>query len=518
MTKPQPYSKTELSTLAVSTLTAVSINPAPITGRIDLYEAMTRALKYNLDRRVKTAEIALSRADLRLSHHSLLPEITANAGYSGRNNYLASSSLNLDTYTQNFGASTSSEKRLRTADITFSWNILDFGLSYIRARQASDKLLISRELERKAVQNLLEEVRSAYWRAVSYEHLVGQLKQLDRRTLQAISESRALSRSGVTDRLAALNSERELLEIRNTISELEADNLVAKAELAALMSLPPGTPFELADAAQPAIPEELPYSLDEMLLLALRDRPEVRENLYQQRINMRESHAALIEILPGLEVFASGNWDSNAFLLNNNWVGWGTAVSWSLVKAFRYPAKKRVVKSQAQVLDARANALAMTIMTQVHLSQIRFEFSHREFDNAREFRSVQKRILRQVQKEAQASIASKLTLLREELNMLVANARYDIAYADLQGAYGQVFTSIGRDLYGAIDERQNVDALADSLRNEWLNKGIAAAAPQQSSNGEGASPSKEPAKETAGGETARAETSPAKASKQGRPG
>ena len=479
---------------------------------------MPLAWKNNLARKARTAEIALSNADLRLARQSLLPDIAANAGYSGRNNRLASSSLNLDTHTQNFGASTSSERYLRTADITFSWNILDFGLSYVRARQASDKVLISRELERKAVHNLLEDVRSAYWRAVSYEHLVGQLARLDKRALQAIGESRALSRSGETDRLAALTSERELLEIRNTISQLQKDNLVAKAELAALMSLPPGMPFESAAGAQPAIPDTLPYTLDEMLFMALRDRPELRENLYQQRINMRESHAALIGILPGLKLFADGNWDSNAFLLNNSWVGWGTAVSWSLVEAFRYPAKRRSVKSQAQVLDARANALAMTVMTQVHLSQIRFEFSHREFENAGAYRSVQQRIVRQVRKEAQASTASKLALLREELNMLIAEARYDIAYAELQGAYGEVFTSIGRDLYGAIDDSVDLDALAASLRDEWLNRRVVAAEPQPPSNERGASGSTETSAGNAGGKAAEAEPSSAKARDRRRSG
>ena len=43
---------------------------------------------------------------------------------------------------ESLATSTSQDKRLRTSEIAFSWNVLDFGLSYVRARQTADKALI----------------------------------------------------------------------------------------------------------------------------------------------------------------------------------------------------------------------------------------------------------------------------------------------------------------------------------------------------------------------------------------
>ena len=43
---------------------------------------------------------------------------------------------------------------------------------------------------------------------------------------------------------------------------------------------------------------------------------------------------------------------------------------------------------------------------------------------------------------------SEQTLIREEMNTLVAEVKYDIAYAGLQNAFGNVYASMGLDPFG----------------------------------------------------------------------
>ena len=59
----------------------------PISGPIDLYEAVARALKYNLDAKVKTMQAQLAHQQLNVANYSLPPQVSANAGYDGRNNF-----------------------------------------------------------------------------------------------------------------------------------------------------------------------------------------------------------------------------------------------------------------------------------------------------------------------------------------------------------------------------------------------------------------------------------------------
>ena len=467
---PTPYSEFELDLKASENLSEVTADQEEITKPIDLYEAMARALKYNLNYRVEAEQTLLRIADLDLAHYAQLPNAVVDAGYADRNNFSASSSFNLATNTPNFAESTSTDKELKTSELSFSWNILDFGLSYVRALQSADKVIISREMQRKSIHKLLEDVRNAYWRAVSYDRLVTRLKHLESRTNDALADSRALSDSGQTFPITALTQERELVEIKRAIKYLQRDIIDAKSQLASLMNVKPNTRFRLVVNSRPKIPIKLPMQLNEMMTSAIRDRPELRENWYQQRINMNEARAALLELLPGLQLYYEPNWDSNSFLLNNDWVSWGAKASWNLIKVFQYPAKRRVLTLQDDVLKTRALALTMAVMSQVHLSRLRFNHFRLELESAAEYRSVQNRLTQQLRDETAASRIGEQKLLKEELNALVAEAKYDIAYASLQSAYANVYASIGKDLYAEIDISSSVTEVTNALRQNRFYK------------------------------------------------
>ena len=83
----------------------------------------------------------------------------------GVSNYSGGTSISIVTGQETLSASTSEERSHLLGGADFSWNILDFGVSYYRARQQADQFLIAEERRRKVVQNLLQDVRAAYWRA-----------------------------------------------------------------------------------------------------------------------------------------------------------------------------------------------------------------------------------------------------------------------------------------------------------------------------------------------------------------
>lgn len=469
---PQPLTTEELALSASDHASRITDNQESITRQISLAEAMARALKYNLDHQVEVVQRALRITELDLSHYNMLPNAVANSGYVARDNYSASSSLNLVTGVDNFGASTSQEKKYSTNDITFSWSILDFGLSYIRARQAADKVLIAEEARRKAAHRLIEDVRTAYWRAVSSERLSGKMRALEARTVTALASSRTISSDGTASPVVALSYQRELIEIRRTLQELQRDLSVAKSQLGALMNVAPGTPFTIVVPTHGGTAPGLAMSAADMIDYALQNRSELRENAYERRINQQEAHAALLELLPGLQLYAGSNFDSNDFLLNNQWLGWGAKASWNLMKVFSYPAKTEVIGMQDQLLDQRALALTMAVMTQVHVSRARYMNYQNELQTAIEYASVQNELLGNIRVEAQADRVSEQTLIREELNTLVALAKRDIAFANCQNAYANVYASIGQDPYYDADTGNiSVSDLASNIQGLWFERG-----------------------------------------------
>ena len=469
---PKPLTDEQLNNLAAENLERVTADQEPVHGAIDLYEAMARALKYNLDYRVELFEKALRAAELDLSHYKLLPKIVGNSGFSRRNNFNASSSLNLVTNNPNFGASTSRERHIRERDLEISWDVLDFGLSYVRARQTANKVLIAQETKRKITNRIIEDVRTAYWRAVSADRLVSRLRHLEGRTRSALANARSLSSERQMSPITALTYERELVEIKRTIQELQRDLGVAKSQLAALMNIRPGTRFRLAPPRRYRGNLRLRKSAEAMVQAALKNRPELREVAYRRRINRKEADAALLELLPNFRTFASTNFDSNRFLLNNHWFGWGAKATWNLLRVIEYPAKRAVIDSQDELLDQRALALTMAIMTQVHVSRIRFHHYRREVRTAREYYDVQRRLVENMRVEAAAGRISEQTLLREEMNTLVAQVKSDIAFAGMQNAFANVYSAIGVDPYNdEVDVDLDVRSLAKELRFVWIERG-----------------------------------------------
>lgn len=470
---PKPLGEAEVAMHVTDQLSRITADQEPIVGAIDLYDAMARALKYNLDQKVEQVNAALRTSELNLAHYSLLPGLVANSGYAGRNKYAASSSYNVLTNTQNFGASTSQDKRISTADVEFSWNILDFGLSYVRARQAADKYLVAKEIRRKIVQRVIEDVRTAYWRAISGERLLTRLRRLEGRVQRAQASTRTIARERQTSPITAITYERELVEIKRAVQELERELVVSKSQLAALMNLTPGTQFSIKPPRGGFGRIELRRSVQDMILTALRNRAELREVWYKRRINQHELDAALLELLPGLKIYAGTNYDSNSFLYDNNWLSWGAKAGWNLLRIAQLPQKRRVIDSQDQLLDARGLALTMAIMTQVHVSRVRFLHFRKELNTAIEYLDVQNRLVRLMRAEARADRISEQTLIREEMNTLVAEVKRDIAHASLQNAFANVHASMGVDIYpiSELSLDHSVDEISSALRSIWFERG-----------------------------------------------
>ena len=469
---PQPLTGVELAELATSSTSRVTADQEPVSGPIGLHEAMARALKYNLDFRVEMMQRSLRAAELDLAHYNLLPNAVANSGYAARNSYNASGELNLATLIETPARTTSLERKTVVSDITFSWSVIDFGLSWIRARQAADRVLIAEEAKRKVVQRVIEDVRTAYWRAVSADRMTRRLAELEQRTKTALDNTRWLQGKGDTSPITALTYERELVEIKRTAQELQRELSVAKTQLAALMNLKPGTRFELSSAGLGSTPPALLDDGRAMIEAALLNRSELRDIAYQSRINAQDGHAALLELLPGIQLYAAENSDTNKYLAHDQWVSWGAKASWNLLRVFQYPAKRDVIAAQDKLLDSRALALTMAIMTQVHVAQIRYRSLSKELATARTYHEVQSRLVGHMRSEAKAERISEQTLIREELNTLVAEVKRDIAFAAVQNAFANVYASVGLDPYAdALHVTLGVKDLAAELRALWLERG-----------------------------------------------
>ena len=470
--KLQPFDVEELEAKREARLEQFTANQEEITRPVTLYDAMARALKYNLDYKVELYEEALRSSEADLVNLDKLPRLVANAGFSDRNNFSGSSSsalLSSDTIGgQSLVSSTSSDRDIVDADLSLSWDVLDFGLSYVRANQAADAVLVANERKRRVANRIIEDVRTAYWRAVSAERLVDKLSNLESDIEKALTESDAAFRKRQTSPLAALTYQRELLDIQNTIQTMHSESFAAKRQLAALMNVDPSKKFTLALPPRDSQGADVEFNPDMMMRFALLNRPELRELNYEQRISENEATAGLLQLLPSLRFFGGFNYNSNDFLFNNDWLNWGARASWNIFEVFKYPHVKKTNELQQELLDQRALALTMAVVTQVHVSASRYEIAKRRLATSANYFEVNNNILEQTQIGYDARNVSYQNFVREQMNSIVAEARYDIARASVENAYANVFASIGQDTFGDINvSDSSVADLGAHLKNHW---------------------------------------------------
>jgi outer membrane protein TolC len=477
---PEAITPQELGEIARDRIERATAGQEAVQGPIDMYEAMARALKYNLDHRVELQEEVLRVQELNLSTFDLLPDLVAGYNFNARDGFNSSRSQQVADPNGNFSPapldggvfSRSSGREDFDSNLELSWDILDFGLSYYRAKQNANRAMIALEGRRRVANRIIEDVRSAYWRAISSQRVIAELRGLEERTETAFKNSRLIEQRRVVSPITALTFQRELISIKREAQELVRELLIAKSQLAALMNLPPDADFELVVPETRETRVEFALTPEEMIQVAFENRPELREVTYEQRINAQETRVALLELLPNFKAVAAVNFDSNQFLLNNNWVSWGARASWNLLNLISYPARERSIEAEAELLDAKALSVGMAVMTQVYVSRVRFENLLSEFESSETLLGVQRRLLEQIRSGYQARRISEQTLIREEMNTLVAEIRYDIAYASLQSAFANVYASLGLDSYdGRLTGRETVQDLATGLREMWRRRG-----------------------------------------------
>ena len=340
-----------------------------VSKPISLYDAMARALKYNLDGRLKTMEGALAQKQYNLTSLDMLPKISAEAGYAGRNNYNATISKSMRTGVETADSFALHEKTHGTATLQASWNVLDFGVSYFQAKQDVNKILIAKERRRKSAQSLLREVRGAYWQALAAERLSPRVAELLEQATYALEDARDAEKAHPENKELILNYQMTLMEIMRDLSAMEKDLNLARERLSALMNLKPGTRYRLVgpERGNYTLPE-IRTDLDRLEWLALMNRPELREEDYRLKNTQLEAKKSLVALLPNLNVAAGANYDSDKYLYNSSWLDAAVRVGWNLLNPLYVQKQISKLQTQEAVDNLRRQTIAMAVITQVHLA------------------------------------------------------------------------------------------------------------------------------------------------------
>ena len=472
--KPRPVTDEEVVKRVKSDTQLMYQNQEPIAGPVSLEEAMARALKYNLDYRLKKMESALALGLTDYASYDMLPKLAANAGYRARDNDSGGTSLGIVDRQPSLRPSTSEERRHSLASLEVSWNVLDFGVSYYRARQQADQVMIAEERRRKVVQNIIQDVRSAFWRALGAQRLEAQAKAVLRQADEALARSRQAEVTRAISPGLALNYQRALLDATSLLNQRRQDLLYAKTELAALMTVPAGQEFTLANTNEGRLPPA-PCDISQLEELALMKRPELRQEDFKTRITSDEARKQLLGMLPGINLDISKNYDSNNLLFNNSWLQGGLGVSWTLMRLAALPALNRAQDQQVETDTARRLALSLAVLTQVRVGAERYRLALEDYRLADSAAQVDRRLADYTHASVKAKLETELEEIRTEARAVLGAYQRANAYVNTQVSFGRLYNTVGEDPLPDDFDDENVKQLSQrlhsSLRNielEWF--------------------------------------------------
>ena len=460
---PKPFTTEQIKERVAADRQEMYADQEPIAGPISFNEAAARALKYNLDYRLKLMENALAKGLMDVTRWDMMPRLLVGAGYSSRSNDSGGRSINIETREESLAPSTSQERHHTMANMELSWNLLDFGVSYFRAQQKADQYLMAKERERKVIQNVLQDTRNAYWRALGSQKLITRVDSLIARVNNALERSRQAEKQGLLPQPVALGYQRALLDAVTLLSLRRQELELARAELSALLTIPPGTTYTLADEEIPELPP-VPANIERLETEALERRPELMEEWYRKRVTTTDIKAAMVSALPGVQFdFFNAQYDSNRYLYNNSWTDSGIRFSWNLFRLASLPALKRANEAQAKTDDYRRMALGMAILTQVRIGVQRYALAKSDLKMAEESARVDERLLNYAKAAATTRVDSELEVIRAEARELLTTYQRYASYSNAQSAWGRLYNSVGLDVLPEDIASLDVATLAQAI-------------------------------------------------------
>lgn len=425
--RPQPAPQTAETDMASSTPDTVETlgRPAapPPRTPVNLYEAMARAVFHHLaDRESRMTRVLAAPLPSALRYERL-PDAARSAGYGD--------------YRGRTNAPGEMDPAPQLAEL---WDVLDLGLTYASRQNGSPPAELIRA---KSLQNLLADVRYAFYRAAAAQALEAQGMAALRRADAVIRKA-----GEAADPVAHHALYERMRRLQRALRELGT----APAELAVLMNLPPGVDFQVArvrwegtDRRNPAVPDA-----EEMPGLGLRFRAEVAKAAADPVRRTREARMGLARLVGGSALPANAQewWRAGARLAIHLY-GPSTA-------------------STGRIRD-------MAVVTQTRVALARYRMADRAYAEARE--------LANSAREQASKSAGSLDSIDRTIEAHLAGVRQYLAFGDRQNAQARVYHSLGLDPLPTQTDAMRIPELARALERsirrwpEQLNQALAAHAP-----------------------------------------
>ncbi|MBD2726017.1 TolC family protein [Nostoc sp. FACHB-892] len=270
---------------------------------ITLAQALELARRNNRDLQVSLLELERNRAALREAQAALLPTLGVSTDITRSQS--AGNQLQLEQREQQTGIPQPGDEASTSfsGQAQLSYNIYTSGRVQANIRAAEEQVRFN-EL---AVETRSEEIRlnvaTEYYNLQQADEQVRIAQSAVQNSEASLRDAEALERAGVGTRFDVLRSQVNLANAQQDLTLARSQQLIARRRLATRLSLPQAVNISAADPVQLAgLWNE---TLEQSIVLAFQNRPELQQFLAQRNISEQQRRQALAELGPQVSLVAN---------------------------------------------------------------------------------------------------------------------------------------------------------------------------------------------------------------------
>ncbi len=215
-----------------------------------------------------------------------------------------------------------------SAGLSLDYALVDFARTP-KIKSARAQLTNARNTYANEVRKLQLQVSEAYYQLQQADQLVRIQDANVRNDLVILQDTLDLKQAGLVPRLDVLR--RRSIEASNQENLIQAlaDRAVARRRLAVVLNLPPAINPSASDAI--ALQARWPLNLEQSLLAAYEDNPELQAILATREALAQQKQATAAGLLPKLSLFASGGSSTSNATISDITIGGGGCCGSSLL-------------------------------------------------------------------------------------------------------------------------------------------------------------------------------------------
>lgn len=401
---------------------------------ISIDMAVQLALAQNWEMQFQDRQERVQHDLTRAEKLAMLPALTLEGEYSNR-----------DSQPVTFGSAPAQERYTRRWSAELAWKSLDFGLSYFRARQESNRLLLLKQQQLRSRQDLILSVVENYWLASAYQKAYKSGKSLIEKLVAYRETITKQTQDRLIPEVAGLQLEDQLMQLKEQLVAYESLYEQSMVRLASLMGIPLHQDFELA---QVVLPESKELDVDVFALeeQAINLRPELASQDIEEKISIEEAKMNIVRMVPGVKLFAGHDTDENKFLLNNQWATIGAQATWNLLSIPSEFKKFQSSKHQREFIREQRLATTVGVLTQVNLSYLQAKEAAKRYENARIIYGLKTRLFEAAQKEVARGTRFEVEAATMEVEALISWIEAMVAFANFETGMERIAHSVGKPL------------------------------------------------------------------------